>query len=94
MTSLVVALYRYRIFAELLELGVASGLVIPPPSGSRPPPSLNQPASDFLNPALILQHPGFYYEAAACCSVKRKETYQAALEAETDAANVSLSSEP
>lgn len=70
-------------------MGVAAGLVLPIPSAPRAPPKANQPATDFLDPALVLQHPGFYYEAAACCSVRRKETYQAALEAETDAQNVS-----
>lgn len=63
--------------------------MLPVPSAPRPPPSVNQPATDFLDPALILQHPGFYYEAAACCSVRRKETFQAALDAETDAQSVS-----
>lgn len=47
--------------------------------------------NDFLNPSLVLQHTGWYWYASARCSVRRKETFQAALAAEEQAEEVSFS---
>ncbi|CAE6461506.1 unnamed protein product [Rhizoctonia solani] len=113
---------QHRIFAELLEHGLRSGLQIhslapPPLPHSLPPQSsslghaskasispsptpapgqshsgLSQPTpgagvnaalSSGLNPALVLQHPGFYYYIAAGCSRERLIRFKTVLEAET-----------
>jgi hypothetical protein len=78
---------RYRIFAELLEMGMQSGLSIPVSPSLANPSSLNAAHDQLLQPSTVLQHPGFYYYSAACCTEKRKETFRIAMEAETDAAN-------
>ncbi|EUC61804.1 glutathione transferase omega-1 [Rhizoctonia solani AG-3 Rhs1AP] len=52
---------------------------------SQPTPGagVNAALSSGLNPALVLQHPGFYYYIAAGCSHERLVRFKAVLEAET-----------
>lgn len=84
---------RYRIFAELLELAHQAGnLVIPPVGSFQPPPAVSShhSLSSVLNPATVLQHPGFYYYEAARCTLRRRECFQKALDEEKDALEVCL----
>ncbi|ORY33796.1 Foie gras liver health family 1-domain-containing protein [Naematelia encephala] len=87
---------QYRIFAELLELGIQGGLRIPalaPPilptaaSAAAPPPGPDYFATPISSssPLQVLQLPAFYYYTAACCSVQRKAKYEEALAVEQDA---------
>ncbi|KAG8690818.1 hypothetical protein FRC11_008923 [Ceratobasidium sp. 423] len=55
-----------------------SGLSQPTPGAG-----VNAALSSGLNPALVLQHPGFYYYIAAGCSHERLVRFKAVLEAET-----------
>lgn len=82
-------IYRYRIFAELLELGLSHHLALPPIL----PPTLpaQAPTSAIVDPTIptssanplhVLQRPGFYYYKAACCSIERKKRFDAALDIE------------
>jgi hypothetical protein len=80
---------RYRIFAELLELGVQSGLRIPtlaPPqfptaqSAAVPPsPEYWSTPISSANPLQTLQQPAFYFYTAASCSVQRQRRFDEAL---------------
>ncbi|KAH7329744.1 Foie gras liver health family 1-domain-containing protein [Rhizoctonia solani] len=55
-----------------------SGLSQPTPGAG-----VNAALSSGLNPALVLQHPGFYYYIAAGCSYERLARFKTVLEAET-----------
>ncbi|KAJ1300005.1 hypothetical protein OPQ81_011839 [Rhizoctonia solani] len=55
-----------------------SGLSHPTPGAG-----VNAALSSGLNPALVLQHPGFYYYIAAGCSRERLVRFKSVLEAET-----------
>lgn len=87
---------RYRIFAELLELGVQSGLriptagspVFPTAAAAAIPPTpeyFSTPMSS-TNPLQILHQPAFYFYIAASCSIQRQKRFEDALEAEVGAA--------
>ncbi|KAF8511539.1 Gryzun, putative trafficking through golgi-domain-containing protein [Gautieria morchelliformis] len=84
---------RYRILAELLDMATLSTLTIPqslpnfpirpstPPTPHQTPPqhSLIEPIRPAgVNPSSVLQHPGFYYYAAALCTQRRLEQFTAA----------------
>ncbi|KAG6813748.1 hypothetical protein H0H92_007700 [Tricholoma furcatifolium] len=88
---------QYRVFAELLEQGTRSTLVIPVhlPVANIPSNQQNggrgSSASALevetirslgINPSHALQHSGFYYFMAAKCTEARRERYLAALEIE------------
>jgi len=87
-------LCRYRIFADLLELAIQSGLRIPalaPPTFPTAAASAAPPASDYFctpissgNPLQVLQQPAFYFYTAACCSVQRQKRFEEALAVEFD----------
>jgi hypothetical protein len=77
---------RYRMFAELLELSIAAGLWLEvslpaylPTSPTMASPDGAQVAESVLvssnAPSTVLQHPGYYYYAAADCSVQRKQRF-------------------
>jgi|ERR1700722_9728164 len=78
---------RYRVFAELLEQGTNSTLVIPshrPVTVSLPPsvPSVAQSSVQVdagINASHALQHPGYYYYLAARYTESRRERFLAAL---------------
>jgi hypothetical protein len=81
--------YRHRVFAELLEQGTRSTLVIPshrpqplqPASASQAGLAGLQPeAGGIINPSHALQHPGYYYYMAARCTETRRERFLHALE--------------
>ncbi|KAF5354759.1 hypothetical protein D9756_005506 [Leucocoprinus leucothites] len=95
-----------RLFAELLEQGTRTNLVIPvhKPQALAPSIGTSQPSSTQrlagidsdpralgLNPSHALQHPGFYYYAAARCTEMRRMKFQIALEAEESGHPISLS---
>ncbi|KAF8514641.1 Foie gras liver health family 1-domain-containing protein [Hysterangium stoloniferum] len=77
----------YKILAELLDMATTSNLKIPqslPNYGSLAvlPPSFHQlpgqvePSRPLgINPTAFLQHPGFYYYAAALCTQRRLEQF-------------------
>jgi len=81
---------RYRAFAELLEHGTGSTLILPihKPASPAPAPApapvglSEQDALRLLglNPANALQHPGFYYYLAAQATERRREKFLAMLE--------------
>ncbi|KXN87455.1 Trafficking protein particle complex subunit 11, partial [Leucoagaricus sp. SymC.cos] len=88
-----------RLFAELLEQGTHSTLIIPvhkpqlPSPGTSTSQVLTPTAQHMagididhrtigLNPSHSLQHPGYYYYAAARCTEMRRIKFQVALEAE------------
>ncbi|KAK4688106.1 trafficking protein particle complex subunit 11, partial [Tremellales sp. Uapishka_1] len=83
---------RYRIFGELLEYGVQAGLRIPVlalpvfptamAAAQPPPPEYYATPISSTNPLQVLQTPAFYFFTAACCSVKRAEKFEEALEVE------------
>lgn len=83
---------RYRIFAELLELGAQSGLrtprlaapIFPSVQSAVAPPSMEALATPISanNPLQILQSPAFYFYTAALCSVQRQKRFHEALSAE------------
>jgi hypothetical protein len=80
---------RYRIFAELLECGVQSGLrlAFPPApllptlqsAGIAPTHEYWATPVSSLNPLQTLQSPAFYYYTAASCSVQRQKRFEEAL---------------
>jgi trafficking protein particle complex subunit 11 len=78
-----VVIRRYRVFAELLEYGVRSTLVLPThlPTTSAPQSqvTLLEETSRILglNPTNALQHPGFFYFMAAGAAEKRRERFLA-----------------
>lgn len=83
---------RYRIFGEMLEMAIASGLKLPPlptpimptssaGTGAMLPEHFATPTSS-ANPLHVLQQPAFYFYTAAICSVQRQKRYQAALDIE------------
>ncbi|KAF8584313.1 hypothetical protein K439DRAFT_1633686 [Ramaria rubella] len=81
----------YRILAELLDMATLSTLSIPkhlptfpiapltpgPPASYQQPQhlSLEPPRPVGANPSSVLQHPGFYYYAAATCTQRRLEQF-------------------
>ena len=79
---------RYRAFAELLEHGTGSALVLPihkPASPAPAPAPVGLTEQDALrllglNPTNALQHPGFYYYFAAQATERRREKFLAMLE--------------
>jgi trafficking protein particle complex subunit 11 len=79
---------RYRAFAELLERGTGSTLILPihNPALSAPAPApvglteLDALRVLGLNPANALQHPGFYYYVAAQATERRRANFFAMLE--------------
>ena len=80
---------RHRVFAELLEQGTRSTLVIPThrPQPSQPASAsqagsvgLQPEAGGVINPSHALQHPGYYYYMAARCTETRRERFLQALE--------------
>jgi len=82
-------------FAELLELSLAAGLrleaTLPaylPTSPTMASPEGAQIADSVLvsthAPSTVLQHPGYYYYAAADCSVQRKKRFDNILGRMTD----------
>jgi hypothetical protein len=82
-------------FAELLELSLAAGLrleaTLPaylPTSPTMASPDGAQIAESVLvstnAPSTVLQHPGYYYYAAADCSVQRKNRFDKILGRMTD----------
>jgi len=82
-------------FAELLELSLAAGLrleaTLPaylPTSPTMASPDGAQIAESVLvstnAPSTVLQHPGYYYYAAADCSVQRKTHFDNILSRLTD----------
>lgn len=87
---------QYRIFAELVEQGTQSALVIPthepfkapvPPTLDGPRLSLSsRPNTSFglINPSHVLHHPGFYFYMAAKCTEHRRERFLAIAKAEED----------
>ena len=89
-------MFRYRIFAELLELATQSGLRItaltlptfPTAVGAAAPPPLPEyyatPISSG-NPLQILQQPAVYFYTAACCSIQRQKRFEEALAIEVRA---------
>jgi len=77
---------RYRAFAELLEHGTGSALILPshkPASAAAPVgvTELDALRALGLNPANALQHPGFYYYMAAQATERRRAHFLAMLEA-------------
>ena len=67
--------HRHRMFADLVELAAASGHG--PIAATT---SLARSASRQLQygPALVMQHPGFYFFVAGLCSIRRRDAFQAA----------------
>jgi hypothetical protein len=71
---------RYRAFAELLEQGTGSTLILPIHKPALPAPAsapsglaeLDALRVLGLSPANALQHPGFYYYAAAQATERRQ----------------------
>jgi hypothetical protein len=80
---------RYRAFAELLEHGTGSALILPIHKPALPAPAaapvgvteLDALRALGLNPANALQHPGFYYYMAAQATERRRANFLAMLEA-------------
>jgi hypothetical protein len=75
---------RYRVFAELLEQGTNSTLVIPShrPVTVSSVPSVAQSSVQVdagINASHALQHPGYYYYLAARYTESRRERFLAAL---------------
>lgn len=80
---------RHRILAELVELALAHHLILPIYLPDVPiysvlqavqQPTIHQQSSELqrpsgMNPCNILQHPGFYYYAAAICTQRRLEQF-------------------
>jgi hypothetical protein len=85
---------RYRIFAELLEIGVQAGIrmpriaspTFPSVQTAVSPLSLADLATPISanNPLHILQPPAFYFYTAALCSVQRQQRFQEALATEVN----------
>jgi hypothetical protein len=79
---------RFRAFAELLEHGTGSTLILPihkpalPAPASAPPGMAELDALRVLglSPANALQHPGFYYYAAAQATERRRAQFHTILE--------------
>ena len=79
---------RYRAFAELLEHGTGSTLILPihqpalPASAAAPVGLTELDALRVLglNPANALQHPGFYYYMAAQATERRRAQFLSMLE--------------
>jgi hypothetical protein len=89
--------YRYRAFAELVEQGTNSTLILPThqPAVAAPAPAASGLAElDALrvlglNPANALQHSGFYYYMAAQATERRHARFLALLEnPEVNSANI------
>lgn len=79
---------RYRMFAELLELAMQAGLKLDSSLPAYLPmsPTLQSPGGTPVlesvlvssnTPSAVLQHPGYYYYAAADCSVQRLARFRA-----------------
>lgn len=87
---------RHRAFAELLEQGTKSTLILPAhqPAVAAPAPASGLAELDALrvlglNPANALQHPGFYYYMAAQATERRHARFLAMLESlEANGANI------
>jgi hypothetical protein len=88
---------RHRVFAELVEQGTNSTLILPthqPAVAVAAPASLGLAELDALrvlglNPANALQHPGFYYYMAAQATERRHARFLALLEnLEVNSANL------
>jgi hypothetical protein len=73
-------------FAELLELSLAAGLRLQTPLPAYLPTNPTMASPDGAQiaesvlvstnaPGTVLQHPGYYYYAAADCSVRRKSRF-------------------
>lgn len=83
---------RYRILAELLELGIQSGAQIPTvpnpvfptaaAAATVPSPDYFSTPISSLNPLHVLQPPAYYFYTAAVCSIQRQQRYEAALAVE------------
>jgi len=83
---------QYRIFGELLEMAILSGLKLPtlaPPIFPTAQAAALPPGPEYFatpissgNPLQVLQQPAFYFYTAASCSVQRKLRFDQALEAE------------
>ena len=79
-SSIADRLRRYRAFAELLEQGTGSTLILPIHKPALPAPAstpsglaeLDALRVLGLSPANALQHPGFYYYAAAQATERRR----------------------
>jgi hypothetical protein len=78
---------RYRMFAELLELAMQAGLKLDSSLPAYLPmsPTLQSPGGTPIlesvlissnAPTVLLQHPGYYYYAAADCSVQRDARFK------------------
>ena len=79
--------FRYRMFAELLELVVAHGLKIQAPSPAYAAPSTfalgaEEVLVSAIKPLLVLQNPGYYYYTAGNCAVQRKVMFDKASESD------------
>jgi len=80
---------QYRALGEMIEAGLSAGLTLPVNikadlNLNEAPPPLDIPGVEKvgLNPAVSLQHPGFYYYAAASCTQQRYERFLAMAEHE------------
>ncbi|KAI0002431.1 Gryzun, putative trafficking through golgi-domain-containing protein [Russula compacta] len=79
---------QYRAFAELLEHGTGSTLILPIHEPALPAPALAPSGLAELdalrilglNPANALQHPGFYYYVAAQATERRRAQFLAMLQ--------------
>ncbi|KAJ9095965.1 hypothetical protein QFC21_005327 [Naganishia friedmannii] len=89
---------QYRLFAELLEIVVAHGLVIhaPLPVYAVPPASIagginttEEVLVSAVKPLLVLQNPGYYYYTAGNCAVQRKMMFEKAIEGDVLMTSVS-----
>ncbi|KAI0300474.1 Gryzun, putative trafficking through golgi-domain-containing protein [Multifurca ochricompacta] len=88
---------QHRVFAELLEHGTSSTLILPAHKAAIPVPAaapsglaeLDALRVLGLNPANALQHPGFYYYMAAQATERRRAQFFAMLESvEANGANL------
>lgn len=89
---------QYRLFGEVLELAVRSGVRVPPlplPQTSTPtvPPTPEVLVSS-VNPLHLLHPPAFYFYAAAACTMERRARFAAALAAEEETGAVALAGAP
>jgi hypothetical protein len=95
-------LLRYKVLAELLELGSRSSLKIPVHTPALPQASSANTAAARIeadairvigiNPSHALQHPGFYYYMAARCTEMRRERLLAAVEVAVSCSGQGLTS--
>ncbi|GJJ08598.1 hypothetical protein Clacol_002817 [Clathrus columnatus] len=84
----------YRFIAELLEIGLATSLKLPdyiPPLETVVPSSSSsqefsiEPHYGGMNPGSVVQHPGYFYYAAAVCTQRRLEQFTLASQSVNDA---------